>query len=538
MTKTAVSLTRICIVFLALTMLISIPAFTQTKAWELAQQNAKIFRFSTLFTAQDMRRYLSADEGINQALGWCKETGVTHVYLETFRGGYQVPKEVMLKAKERFSKEGFAVSGCITTVGLGRKAVNGWDFPCLTEQASLDKLKSVFEYTAGLFDEIMIDDFFATKCECPDCIKAKGDKSWAEFRLNLLYDVSQKYVLEPARKINPAVKIIIKYPQWYDEFHDKGYDVDRQTTMFDKTWVGTETRDPDSQQWGKKAQYEAYFIMRWLGAIGGEKCGGGWFDPYGTAPATYLEQARQTILAGAKEAVLFCYGSLQGKEGPANVNALRSELPKLFQLAAWVNGKSIRGIHAPKPANSESDADKFIYDYIGMLGIPLAPAEKITLDAPAAFFPFHILKNPDAVSIVQKYRDSAKPVLITDTLMNKLPEAIQKNHGSIHVLEVPKDKWDIMKMEPAALNSLRNSLLKPLGVEFNAPSRTALYLFGENAIAIENFNNDAAEVELKTANIEKAKIILSTSTDVIPLNPASGKLTCKIPERTLIVIEL
>ena len=50
--------------------------------------------------------------------------------------------------------------------------------------------------------------------------------------------------------------------------------------------------------------------MRWLGGIGGAKCGGGWFDPYGTTEATYLEQARQTVLGGARESMLFCYGSL------------------------------------------------------------------------------------------------------------------------------------------------------------------------------------------------------------------------------------
>ena len=72
----------------------------------------------------------------------------------------------------------------------------------------------------------------------------------------------------------------------------------------------TETRDPDSARWGRKAQYEAYYIMRWLGGIGGDKTGGGWFDPYGTSPATYVEQARQTVLAGAREMLLFCHASL------------------------------------------------------------------------------------------------------------------------------------------------------------------------------------------------------------------------------------
>lgn len=42
-------------------------------------------------------------------------------------------------------------------------------------------------------------------------------------------------------------------------------------------WVGTETRDYDNKRWGRKVQYEAYYIMRWLGEIGGSKTGGGRF---------------------------------------------------------------------------------------------------------------------------------------------------------------------------------------------------------------------------------------------------------------------
>jgi len=38
-----------------------------------------------------------------------------------------------------------------------------------------------------------------------------------------------------------------------------------ETTDFDLIWVGTETRDYGDKRWGGTPQYEAYFIMRWLG---------------------------------------------------------------------------------------------------------------------------------------------------------------------------------------------------------------------------------------------------------------------------------
>jgi len=87
--------------------------------------------------------------------------------------------------------------------------------------------------------------------------------------------VSRERILEPARAVNPGVKIIIKYPQWYDDFHNRWYEVLRETADYDKIWVGTETRDYDNKRWGRKAQYEAYYIMRWLWEIGGSKTGGG-----------------------------------------------------------------------------------------------------------------------------------------------------------------------------------------------------------------------------------------------------------------------
>jgi hypothetical protein len=82
--------------------------------------------------------------------------------------------------------------------------------------------------------------------------------------------VSRERILAPARAVNPKVKIIIKYPQWYDQFHNRGYDVVVETADFDRTWVGTETRDYEDKQWGGDVQYKGYYLMRWLGESAGQ----------------------------------------------------------------------------------------------------------------------------------------------------------------------------------------------------------------------------------------------------------------------------
>ncbi|MBK9391281.1 MAG: hypothetical protein IPN68_14200 [Bacteroidetes bacterium] len=78
------------------------------------------------------------------------------------------------------------------------------------------------------------------------------------------------------------LKVIIKYPLWYDTFHDRGYEVVRQSKDYDFTWVGTETRDYNYDvKPGGDVQYNAFFIMRWLDGIEEAKAGGGWIDALG-----------------------------------------------------------------------------------------------------------------------------------------------------------------------------------------------------------------------------------------------------------------
>ncbi|MFQ6097421.1 MAG: hypothetical protein ACE5O2_06785, partial [Armatimonadota bacterium] len=355
--------------------------------WNLANRNADLLRFSTLFTAQNVRDHLSTAAGLHEAIEWCKATGITHVYIECYRSRYRAERPALENARDAFRREGFLVSGCVTTTNVG-KTSTGWKLiDCYTDEATRRNLADVFAYAASMFDEIMIDDFLFTDCQCKDlCVPARGDRSWAEYRCDLMLDVSRRFILEPARRVNPDVKIIIKYPQWYDNFHQRGYDVLRQTEAFDKIWVGTETRDYTDERWGGTVQYEAYFIMRWLGVIGGDKCGGGWFDPYGTTENTYVEQARQTLLADAREALLFCYGALQERTGPADVRKFRAEVPGYFELAKMVRGQPIAGVHTCKPPNSDPGPEPRVFDFVGMLGFPLDPRPEVDATAKTAFF--------------------------------------------------------------------------------------------------------------------------------------------------------
>jgi len=506
--------------------------------WDLANENKDILRISTLFTAQNVRAYLSADEGINKAIDWCKKTGVTHVFIESYRDRYTADRKVLRHAKSRFSAEGFEVSGCVTTTKIG-KISTGWNvISCYTDKATQDELQKIFEYTASIFDEIMIDDFLFTDCTCDQCRKARGDKTWADYRCGLMVKMSRDRILKPAGAVNPDVKIIIKYPQWYDNFHNRGYEVLRQTADYDKIWVGTETRDYGNRRWGKKVQYEAYYIMRWLGEIGGPKTGGGWFDPYGTTENTYVEQARQTVLGDAKEMLLFCYGSLLRETGPVNVEKLRTEIPGLFKLAKLVRNKPIKGILAPKPPHSDAGGEQYVFDFVGMLGLPLVPSAEIHSDAKAAFFSVHALKDRDFPDKLKKMLSAKKPVLITDGLTKKL-KGVNLKDENLTILKVSGNPHRLLKLTRKELNYIRDKLLAPFAIRFDAPNKVALYLIGDNCLIIENFNDEPINAALEFLKPVKARKKLVLPVDgSVELSCTGKKLNfAKITPRTLIAVE-
>lgn len=483
--------------------------------WTQGRRLRDVHRFSTLFTAHDVKNLLGNDEGINRAIDWCQRTAVTQVFIESFRDGYQAERTALQHAKERFITAGFEVSGCVTPTQVGKKSTRWNIIACYTDLPTQARIESIFEFTASLFDEIMIDDFWFTDCACPECDSARlakkvtiggntypvpGD-TWEEYRRELMVRLSHDRVLGAAKRVNPKARLIIKYPQWYDTFHERGYDVARETADFDRIWVGTETRDYTDPKWGGTAPYEAYFIMRWLGGIGGQKCGGGWYDWLGTTERTYLEQARQTVLAGARASLLFCYGGLQGTTGPKNIEALRAHIPELLETAQEVQRREVIGLAAYKPANSHPGKEPRVFDFAGMLGLPLVPCHEFPEKAPAAFFSVHALKDPEFPTKLAAFIRAGKPVLLTDGLAQQLTGKVKVDSPNVRILAVKGDPKSLLQMSSEELDSLRAPLLSPFQTTFVAPNRVALYLFRDGSWVVENFTDEAVAAKLNGQTI-------------------------------------
>jgi len=487
------------------------PAHSQD-LWSLARQKASVHRFSTLFTAQDVRDSLATEQGLEEAVAWCMRYGITRVFVESFRDGYQVPQHLLLNARDYFRQRGFEVSGCVTPTHLG-KASSGWRVvSCYTSQQTQERLQAIFEYTAGVFDQIMIDDFLFTDCTCEECDRARRSRtvtigsrsfrvpgdSWSDYRLELMVQLSRHRILAPARRVNPRVRLILKYPQWYDRFHERGYDVIRQTSDFDLIWVGTETRDRDKRG---AMPYEGYFLMRWLSGIGGRKTGGGWYDAIHTTEKTYLEQARGTVLAGARESMLFCYGGLHRDFGPADIEALHPHIPELIEVSGQVQARRVVGVAAYKPAGSPGGEEAYVFDYAGMLGLPLVPCHEFPEKARAAFFSLHALKDPHLVPRLNRLVRRGVPVLLTDGLAAKLGDTVNLRAPNVRILAVHGNPASLLETEQAVVDELRQWLLGPFAVQFSAPVEIALFLFDDGSWVIENFRDEPVTVWLNRQQV-------------------------------------
>ncbi len=298
-----------------------------------------------------------------------KYVGLDKVYLETNRDGCLVERDQMIMVRDTLRSFGVEVSGGITTTTpdleeSDRDKQRLFGTFCYSNAAMRAKLRSIAEYTASLFDEIILDDFFFTNCTCEECIKAKGDRSWTDFRRDLMTDVSENLVLGPARAVNPKVKITIKYPNWRESFHLAGYVPETEKDLFDRIYTGTETRSPMYTD-QHLPEYLSYALMRWTeNAVPGGN-GGGWLDVYQCwSIDRYMEQAYLTAFSGAKEIMLFQWHNLIGNPF---VTPMGLMLHKIDESLGQM-GKPV-GIRTYIPF--ASDGENHVEMRLGMQGIPI-----------------------------------------------------------------------------------------------------------------------------------------------------------------------
>ena len=374
-----------------------------------------------------------------------KQVHVDKVYLETTRNAQLATEADVTTMKKFFNDRGIKTSGGL---GLTANEANGFQSYCYSTPADREKVKAMAEFTARHFDEIILDDFFFSNCKCDRCIAAKGDRSWTQFRTEQLDDVSRDLIIGPAKAINPRVRIIIKYPNWYESFQGLGYDLAVEPKLYDAIYTGTETRDAS---FGQHLQsYQSYLQTQYFNNIkhGGNQ--GGWIDG-GRDVERYAEQMWDTFFAKVPEITLFnsmqIAASLNGgnRGGEADTNAslnmaaLTAPIPQpdgstyTPDMVARIAGYSAElldrflgklgepvGVATYKPCNSVGEP--YLPNYLGMIGVPIDLIPEFPTNSPAVFLTAASSYDKDLVAKVKKFVQSGGRAIATTGLIEVLGE--------------------------------------------------------------------------------------------------------------------
>ena len=375
-----------------------------------------------------------------------QQVHVDKIYLETHRDLLLVNEKTLLAAKKFFEKRGITVAGGITlTVNEG----NRFETFCYSNPEHRKKVKEIVEYTAKYFDEIILDDFFFTDCKCELCIKAKGNLSWTQYRLKLMTEAAQELVIKPAKAINPKVKVVIKYPNWYEHFQGLGFNLETEPKLFDGIYTGTETRDP-ARPGQHLQQYLGYSIFRYFENIKPGGNGGGWVDTGGSSYMDrYAEQLWLTLFAKAPEITLFDFRQIQRTIRPTDRAQWQGaqtsfDFDEMMKPVKLENGKTITpntiaraagytfekvdqflgklgkpvGIKSYKPYNSRGE--DFLQNYLGMAGIPVEIVPEFPVDAKMILLTESAKFDTLIVNKIKGQLISGKNVMITSGLLRAL----------------------------------------------------------------------------------------------------------------------
>ncbi|HBI64898.1 MAG TPA: hypothetical protein DDX51_07275 [Clostridiales bacterium] len=330
------------------------------------------------------------------------------VYVENHRGLVDVPVKRLKELKAILEKYGVKVSGGITSTGL----VNGvpkpalFDTFCYTDPDHRREYLRIVSEAAEVFDEIILDDYFFTSCRCEMCISAKGSRSWKDFRQAQMLEFSSQ-IVSLAKKVNPDINFIIKYPNWYESYQATGYNPGLQKDVFDMVYTGTETREPFYMAQHLQ-RYESYGAVRLLTNAAPGRNGGGWIDPHGSSDNLnrFLEQAEFTLLGGAKELTLFNFPVMLTTPALPALDYVLRRTDAFLDRASRPAGTAV---WVPFDAEGEDQ----LCSYLGMCGAALELTPDFPDDAPAVLLTQRSACRPDSVARLEEYVRKGGTAIIT-----------------------------------------------------------------------------------------------------------------------------
>ena len=374
-----------------------------------------------------------------------RQVKIDKVYIESERDRLIADEQTLEDLKKFFTDHGVKAAGGITFSDNSHDQFQSF---CYTNPQDREFIKRMAELIARHFDEFILDDYTFVTTKFASDIAAKGDRTWTQFRLDLMDEAVENLILKPARAVNPRVKLTIKYPNWYEHFQGLGFDLDKEARLFDGIYTGTETRDPGITDQFLQ-QYESYQILRYFENIAPGRNGGGWVDTYSIRYLDrYAEQLWDTLLAKPREITLFNWADLlrpiePGERPwqmlPTSLDYFKIAPPFFFAPAmegpqptmARVAGASLEqidaflgklgrpiGIKSYKPHHSTGE--DFLHNYLGMIGVPIDLYPTFPADADVVLLTESAKFDPAIVAKIKAQLNDGKSVVITSWLLRAL----------------------------------------------------------------------------------------------------------------------
>ena len=375
-----------------------------------------------------------------------RQLKVDKVYIETHRDLLLVDQNTLDIVKKFFRDRGVEIAGGIT---FTISEPNRFQTFCYSDPNDRKKVKEIAEYTAKNFNEVILDDFFFTDCKNDGAIKDKGTRSWTDYRLSLMEEAARNLVVGPAKAVNPKVKMIIKFPNWYEHFQGLGFNLEKEPSIFDGIYTGTETRD--AVLLAQHLQpYHGYNIFRYFSNIKPGGNGGGWVDPGAMGNFDrYAEQLWITTFAKAPETTLFDFRQLlrpiipsdrapwQGQQTsfdfdemmkPVNLNGGEPVKPTTIARAAGYAFETVDkflgklgnpvGIKSYRPYNAVGE--DYLQSFLGMIGLPMDESPEFPKEDSVILLTQEAAFDKDIVSKIKAQLVQGKSVIITSGLLKSL----------------------------------------------------------------------------------------------------------------------
>ncbi len=411
----------------------------------LGQRHYKSFIVSTYAiqgTVQSMMR-----GSLDPRESWAALTRnlkVDKIYIEVMRNHNLVDESGLDRLKKFFQDQGVEVCGGLAYSISETNGYQGFDY---ADPENRQFAQKAAEIAARHFDEILLDDYFFFDRKTDYDIKAKGERSWTQYRLETMREVTENLIVKPAKAVNPKCKVIIKMANWYDQYAGMGNDTEKVPLIADGMFSGTESR-----QWVGQEQhlqpYLSYDIMRFMDNLKPGVNRGGWVDQGGANPIDrYSEQLLDTVFSRCPEMCCFNYSGMLGGGGRFNATATRAwadqptslnlaevqktvpngESPTFADIAGYTLGRVDKVLaKVGKPAGVKTytpyhaTGEEFLHDYLGMIGVPMDIFPQFPTDAGMVLLTEQAKSDPGIIGKIQAQLEAGKSVCVTSGFLRAM----------------------------------------------------------------------------------------------------------------------